>query len=68
MSGGKGGGAVEGYFFSVQLYWLPRVVQRIFLLRSWGVVRGLWMVGSRGVATGAVEVGECEKKDEGAGG
>lgn len=68
MSEGKGGGGVEGYCFAVQSYCPPRVVQRIFLLRSCGPVRGLWTDGSRGVAIGFVEVGDCVKNDADASG
>jgi hypothetical protein len=63
MSDGKAGGVEDGYFLEVQSYWPPRVVQRIFLFRSWAVVRGLWTEGSRGVAMGWVSVGEWEKKE-----
>ena len=48
---------------SVQSYCPPRVVQRIFLLRSWEIVRGLWIAGSRGVAIVEGSVGEKEKKE-----
>jgi len=54
---------VSGYFFAVQSYWPPRVVQRNFLLRIWDAVSGLWIVGSRGVAMGVGEVGGREKKE-----
>jgi hypothetical protein len=35
------------------------------LVRSWEVVRALWMLGSSGVATGSTEVGGIEKNDLG---
>lgn len=63
MSDGKGGGGEGGYCFAVQSYWPPRVVQRIFLLRSCATARGLWTEESRGVAIGIVEVGACVKND-----
>lgn len=63
MSDGKGGGVDGGYRFAVQSYCPPKVVQRIFLLRSCGTVRGLWIDGSRGVAIGVVEAGACVKRD-----
>lgn len=64
MSAGKGGGGVSsGYFFSVQSYWPPRVVQRIFLFRRDGAVRGLWMEGSSGVARVVGLVGGWVKND-----
>lgn len=68
MSDGKGGGVDGGYCFAVQSYCPPRVVQRIFLSRSCGTVRGLWTVGSRGVAIGVVELRACVKNDADASG
>lgn len=68
MSDGKGGGVDGGYCFAVQSYCPPSVVQRIFLLRSCGAVRGLWTDGSSGLAIGVLEVGACVKKDADASG
>jgi hypothetical protein len=68
VSDGKGGGGALGYFFAVQSYCPPSVVQRSFLLRSWVMLRGLWMLGSRGRAMGSREDGGKEKNDEEGGG
>jgi hypothetical protein len=65
MSDGKAGGVVGGYCFKVQSYCPPKVVQRIFLFRSCGTVRGLWTAGSRGAAILVEEVGACVKNEVG---
>ena len=58
---------MSGYFFAVQSYWPPRVVQRNFLVRSWEMESGLWMEWERGVAMGVGECGGREKNEEGDG-